>query len=171
MLRPTINVLLVSALLTVGLTATVALAAPGIEGCSGHNETVDGIPIEEGGVPIEECQTGSPEDTAPAEGFGATTSQRASTEHDIGEHSSNPTPGDDQPRKGVGNVARTDSGLVELIDFLNGDDPAPEDTGARVGDHGCLIGQLDDAINQDPEGVTDCTADPGLPDKPGKGRS
>ena len=164
MLRPIINVLLVSALLTVGLTATVALAAPGIEGCSGHHETVGDVPIKEGGVPIEECQTGPPdEDTAPAEGFGAVTSQRASTVHDIGEHSSDQV----EPRKGVGNVARTDANLADLIDGPGG----VEETGARVGDHGCLIGELDDAFNQDPNGVTSCTDDPGNPDKPGKGRS
>ena len=158
MLRPVINILLVSALLTVGLTATVALAAPGVQGCSGHNDSV------------EDCQTGSPEETAPAEGFGAVTSQRASTEHDIGIHSSDPTPGDDQPRKGVGNVARTDGGLVDLINGF-GDPTTTEDdvvdTGARVGDHGCLIGELDDSIGADPQSVTDCTADPGLPGHPG----
>jgi len=141
--------------LTVGLPATVALAAPGVKGCS------DAIEV------VEDCQTGSPEETAPAEGFGATTSQRASTVHDIGIHSSDPTPGDDQPRKGVGNVARTDGNLADLIDGEGG----VEDTGARVGDHGCLIGELDDSFNQDPEGDTDCTADPGNPNKRGEGRS
>jgi hypothetical protein len=83
--------------------------------------------------------------------------------HDIGEHSSNPTAGDDQPRKGVGNVARTDSNLVGLIDRLNEEEPAPVDQGASPGAHGCLIGQLDDLIDQDDEGVTSCTNDPGLP--------
>jgi len=182
MLKRIINVLLLSAVLTVGLTATVALAAPGIEGCSGHHETVGDVPIEEGGVPIEECQTGPPDDdTAPAEGFGAVTSQRASEFHDIGEHSSNPTtfgedpdalPQDvdrDTPRKGVGNVARTDSDLVGLIDLLNGSEPAPEDIGTSPGAHSCLIGVLDDAIGQDDpnDPVTSCTNDPGLPGHPG----
>jgi len=155
MLRPVINVLLVSALLTVGLTATIAMAAPDIKGCSGNNdpEVID----------VENCQTGSPEETAPAEGFGAVTSQRASTVHDIGEHSSDQV----EPRKGVGNVARTDANLADLIDGPG----RVEDTGARVGDHGCLIGELDDAFNQDPNGDTSCTDDPGNPDKPGKGRS
>ena len=152
---------LMAAMLTVGLAVNVALAAPGIKGCSDTNDAV------------ENCQTGSPEVTAPAEGFGAVTSQRASTVHDIGIHSSNPTPGDDQPRKGVGNVARTDAGLVEVINSFGdpGEEDDVKDTGARTGDHGCLIGELDDAIGQDDAGVTDCTADPGNPDKRGVGRS
>ena len=141
-----ISVLLVSALLVVLLAPSVALAAPDINGCSDKNDAV------------EDCETGTPTDLEGnniANGFGAVTSQRASTVHDIGEHSSNPTAGDDQPRKGVGNVARTDGNLAGALGV--------KDPGASPGAHGCLIGQLDDFIGQDDEGVTSCTNDPGLP--------
>jgi hypothetical protein len=121
------------------LAASVALAAPDVNGCSGQDPTV------------ETCDTGEP--TNP-NGFGTVNSQLGSTAHTVGEHSSDPVPGDDDretPRKGVGNVSRTDG-------FL--DPTGVNDTGTRPGDHACLIG----AIDGDPN--TDCTADPGLPTKP-----
>jgi hypothetical protein len=73
-------------------------------------------------------------------GFGTVVSQKASTYHDVGKHSSS----QDEPRQGVGNVARTD--------------PEPGD---HPGDHGCFVGRLDDQVGADPEGATDCTGDPG----------
>lgn len=79
------------------------------------------------------------------EGFGAVTSQRASTDQDIGDHASS----QDTPHLGVGNVARNDGGLA---------DPAGiDDPGTRPGDHAYLIG----AIDGDPN--TTCEGDPGLP--------
>ena len=131
-----------AAVLGVLLSASVALAAPDIRGCSGQNSSV------------ETCGTGQPDYP---NGFGAVTSQRASTTHDIGDHVSS----QDTPHKGVGNVARTDGNLVPLI---GGN---ASDTGARPGDHGCLIGQLDNSFGADPQNVTDCTQDPGLPGHPG----
>src|SRR5215203_1529237 len=165
MLKRIINVLLVSAVLAVGLTASVAMA--NMAGPADQDTIHDDKGVQNAN------DTEPTVDTAPANGFGAVTSQRASTVHDIGDHSSNPTPGDDQPRKGVGNVARTDAGLVEVINSFGdpGEEDDVKDTGARTGDHGCLIGELDDAIGQDDAGVTDCTADPGNPDKRGVGRS
>ena len=55
--------------------------------------------------------------------WGAVTSQRASTEHDLGAHSS----AQDEPRLGLGNVART----------ILGDD-------AHVSDLGSALAELDD---------------------------
>ena len=145
-----ISVVLVWVVLGVLLAASVALAAPDINGCSGQNSRV------------EDCTTG-PSDTP--NGFGAVTSERSSTLHDTGEHASNPLnteeeakldPQDvdrDTPRKGVGNVARTDGFLADPAEI--------EDPGTRPGDHACLIGVLDGLPD------TSCTADPGLPGHPG----
>jgi len=60
----------------------------------------------------------------------------------VGEHSSDP-PGD-EPRDGLGNVARNDGGDEGTTD--------PENTGDHLGDHACIA---DDPFD------TDCTADPG----------
>jgi hypothetical protein len=73
-------------------------------------------------------------------GFGTVVSQKASTYHDVGEHSSS----QDEPRQGVGNVARNDG--------AEGDHP---------GDHGCFVGDLDDTVGADPQGATDCEGEPG----------
>jgi hypothetical protein len=73
-------------------------------------------------------------------GFGTVVSQKGSTYHDVGKHSSS----QEEPRQGVGNVARNDG--------AGGDHP---------GDHGCFVGGLDDKVGADPEGATDCTGDPG----------
>ena len=71
------------------------------------------------------------------DGFGAVTSQKASeTPHDntdtVGKHASS----QDEPRRGVGNVAR-------------------EDQGGKPGDHGCFIGSVDNDPN------TNCEDKPG----------
>jgi hypothetical protein len=50
---------------------------------------------------------------APKNGWGLVTSQEATSEHDIGEHASDPdpsTPGHETPRSGIGNVADTFTG-------------------------------------------------------------
>lgn len=75
-------------------------------------------------------------------GFGTVVSQKATTYGDVGKHSSS----QDEPRQGVGNVARND--------------PQPGD---HPGDHGCFVGDLDDQVGADPKGATDCTGDPGRP--------
>ncbi len=73
-------------------------------------------------------------------GFGTVVSQKGSTYHDVGKHSSS----QEEPRQGVGNVARNDG--------AKGDHP---------GDHGCFVGDLDDTVGADPKGATDCSGDPG----------
>ena len=129
-------------MLTLLLAGSVALAAP---------PDPPDEPEDKGQVRTEEPKIqGS--STEPS-GWGTVTSQRGSTEHDVGEHSSDPlsceefpefcdngVSGRETPRKGLGNVARTDSGA--------GDQP---------GDHGCLVGESDLI------GSTDCEGDPGLP--------
>src|SRR5215207_2039712 len=178
MLKRIINVLLVSAVLAVGLTASVALA-----NTAGPPDPVH--KLDDKGVPNanEDKETGQPtslDGENIANGFGAVTSQRASEFHDIGEHSSNPlntrcpkdaagnlidpdcvsdaeaiANGDpqlinrDTPRDGVGNVSRNDGFLSGVIDTFNGDAPAPKDQGPSPGAHGCFIGQFDELIGQD----------------------
>ena len=193
MLKRIINVLLVSAVLAVGLTASVALAntaGPADQNTIHEDKGVQNANDTEPAV-----------DTAPANGFGAVTSQRASTVHDIGDHSSNPlnttcpkdaqgnlidpdcvsdadalANGDpqlvnrDTPRDGVGNVARNDSGLAGAINTIRdrqdptNTEPDVVDQGSSPGAHGCLIGELDDLIGQDEFNQTSCTNDPGLPE-------
>ena len=75
-------------------------------------------------------------------GFGTVVSQKASHYHDVGEHSSS----QEEPRQGVGNVARNDG--------AEGDHP---------GDHGGFVGGLDDQVRADPDDVTDASGDPGRP--------
>jgi len=65
--------------------------------------------------------------------WGKVVSQRAAYYHDIGEHSSSQT----EPRVGVGNLAH---------DIFN----------MSVGELASLLGTLDDAFGQDPDGVTHC---------------
>ncbi len=77
---------------------------------------------------------GETDEGNPKNGFGAVVSQKASGSHDVGEHASS----QDEPRQGVGNVARND--------------PEPGD---HPGDHGCFIGDVDDDSN------TDCNKKPG----------
>jgi hypothetical protein len=111
----------------------------------------------------EDKITGSPGDTSPGgpNAWGAVTSQRASgPEHDLGEHSSDPVQcidpetgedlceGPDTPRKGIGNVARTDSQMFGENTGDTGDHPA---------DHACIV--------DDPTGrfgpQTNCLSEPG----------
>ena len=50
---------------------------------------------------------------APKNGWGVVTSQEATSEHDVGQHASDPVPsnpGHDTPRSGIGNVADTFTG-------------------------------------------------------------
>jgi len=65
--------------------------------------------------------------------WGTVVSQRASTYHDVGEHSSSQT----EPRRGVGQLAHKDFGM-------------------SVGETGAFLGSLDDAVGKDPLGATHC---------------
>ena len=146
MLKRIINVLLVSALLVATLAASVALAEP--EPSCTDNTLHRGVPCA---TDDNLSPPGAPLEGENRDGWGAVTSQRATTDGDIGEHASDPTPGDDQPRDGVGNVSGNDSGLLEFAVF----DPEGDETDLGRGPfaHSCVV----DDITQ-----TDCTADPGL---------
>jgi hypothetical protein len=120
-----ISVVVLSVLLMLALAGGAALAAPP----DGKGQPGAG----------EEKETGQPENP---NGFGTVVSQKASHYHDVGEHSSS----QDEPRQGVGNVAR--------------DDGSPGD---HPGDHGGFVGGLDDQVGADPDGVTDASGDPGRP--------
>jgi hypothetical protein len=85
----------------------------------------------------EEKEKGQPDNP---NGFGTVVSQKGCNYHDVGEHSSS----QDEPRQGVGNVSRNDGSP--------GDHP---------GDHGGFVGDLDDQVGADPDGVTDADGDPG----------
>jgi hypothetical protein len=66
---------------------------------------------------------------SPKNGWGLVTSQEATSEHDIGQHSSNPDPSDpdhDTPRSGLGNVAEAFTGSKNSSDL------------------GCLLASIDD---------------------------
>jgi hypothetical protein len=73
-------------------------------------------------------------------GFGTVVSQKGCNYHDVGEHSSS----QEEPRQGVGNVARNDGSP--------GDHP---------GDHGGFVGELDNQVGADPDNVTNASGDPG----------
>jgi hypothetical protein len=129
-----ISVVVLLVLLMLVFAATAALAAP---------PDGKGVPrIGEG----EEKHTGQPENP---NGFGTVVSQKASYYHDVGEHSSS----QEEPRLGVGNVARNDSNL-----------PGGS-KGSHPGDHGCVVGDLDDNVQADPDGKTDCEGNPGNPSR------
>jgi hypothetical protein len=83
---------------------------------------------------------GETDEGNPKNGFGAVVSQKASGSHDVGEHSSS----QEEPRQGVGNVARNDGSP--------GDPP---------GDHGGFVGELDNQVGADPDNVTNASGDPG----------
>ena len=120
-----ISIVVVSIVLMSVLAGSVALAAPPDgKGQPGAAETKE---------------TGQPDNP---NGFGTVVSQKASHYHDVGKHSSS----QDEPRQGVGNVARNDG--------AEGDHP---------GDHGGFVGDLDDQVGADPDGVTDSSGDPGRP--------
>jgi hypothetical protein len=78
------------------------------------------------------------------DGFGAVVSQKASTYHDMGEHSRDPDRDGQlgERREGVGNVAREDGG---------------------PGGHGCVVGKMDNTVGADPDNVTNCENKPGKP--------
>jgi hypothetical protein len=86
---------------------------------------------------------GETDEGNPKNGFGAVVSQKASTYHDVGEHSRDPDRDGKfgERREGIGNVARNEGG--------------------NVGDHGCAAGKMDDGVGPDPEGVTKCHDKPG----------
>lgn len=64
--------------------------------------------------------------------WGTVVSQRASHYHDVGEHAAS----QEEPRLGVGNLAKL--------------------FGMSVGELASLLGDLDDLLGQDPDGVTQC---------------
>jgi hypothetical protein len=101
-----ISVLLVSVLVLVALAASVALAAP---------PAGKGQP---GATDPDPKSTGSPTDP---NCWGEVTSQVAGPTY--GEHASSHNPMSDEPRLGVGNVARNDGG-----------------EGGRPSDHGAVVG-------------------------------
>ncbi len=120
-----ISVVVLSGLLMLALAGGAALAAPPDgKGQPGAAETKE---------------TGRPDNP---NGFGTVVSQKGCNYHDVGEHSSS----QEEPRQGVGNVARNDGSP--------GDHP---------GDHGGFVGDLDDQVGADPDGVTDSSGDPGRP--------
>jgi hypothetical protein len=81
-------------------------------------------------VPPDFAGGGGPDN--PPNGFGTVVSQKASTYHDVGKHSSS----QEEPRQGVGNVARNDG--------AEGDHP---------GDPGCFVGALDNTVGVDPHSI------------------
>ena len=148
-----ISVLLLSALLTVGLTAPVALAAP----------------LEDKGQPqaTEPKDTGSPDDP---NSWGSVSAQLAD-EGVMGAHSSDPVPrldGQETPRDGLGNVARNDSmdhnvtGSCSDPDGVNPEGGLVDlnncDTGSQLSDHGCVAAAA--PLPGFPEVQPDCNLDP-----------
>ena len=115
-------------------------------------------PDGKGNTSAEENSTEAPVNP---NGFGAVSSQLATSLGGIGDHTNNFAPGQDEDkptnggatgRLGVGNVASNDGNLVK--DPVN--DP---DLGTRPGDHASLI----DGIQPEPSisGVTDAFGHPG----------
>jgi hypothetical protein len=136
-----ISVVLISAPLMLGFGAAVANA-----------DAPDG----KGNTSAEENSTGAPVNP---NGFGAVSSQLATSLGGLGSHTSGFAPGQNNDdgggatgRLGVGNVASNDGNLVK--DPVN--DP---DTGTRPGDHASLI----DGIQPERSisGVTDAFGHPG----------
>jgi hypothetical protein len=141
-----ISVVLISAPLMLGFGAAVANAdAPDGKGNTSAEENSTGKP-------------GDPDNPNP-NGFGAVSSQLATSLGGLGSHTSGFAPGQNNDdgggatgRLGVGNVASNDGNLVK--DPVN--DP---DTGTRPGDHASLI----DGIQPERSisGVTDAFGHPG----------
>ena len=132
-----ISVVLISALLMMGFTTSVAWAdQPPNKGQSGATE---------------DKRTGAPINP---NGFGTVTSQLGTALGGVGSHTSRFAPGQDPDavpaqRLGVGNVSRTDGGLAA----------DPEDnTGGRPGDHAGLIDGGADGLP-----TTDAFGHPGKP--------
>ena len=146
-----ISVLLLSALLTVGLTAPVALAAPPEgKGCSG--------------AALEPCDTGQPQDAAGnnnANDWGSVASQLGDAGV-MGEHSSDPVPrieGHETPRDGLGNVARNDLNDHGVQGSCSDPTDVNCDTGSHLSDHGCVAAAAP-LPGSDPPVQPDCTLDP-----------
>ena len=139
-----ISLLLLSVSLMLMFGGSIAVGAPANEG--------RGKDAPE----FEERTTGEPVENADA--WGAVTSRTTSSLKgpEFGQHASNPTAGDDQPRKGIGNVALSDE--KQAADLLaagfGGTNPTGE--GTHVSTHGCVV---DEAFG------TDCEAHPGNPEK------
>ncbi len=116
-----ISAILLSALVMGALAANVALAAqPEGKGQPGSDDS--------GKLP------GSPND---ANAWGSVVTQTAiQSEGTFGEHASDP-PGD-EPRAGLGNVARNDQGDERTPDCFDPEGDGDCDTGDHVADHACI---------------------------------
>src|ERR671920_1617554 len=147
-----ISVLLLSALLTVGLTAPVALAAP-------PEDNLD--PKETGGPGTHE------DGSIIADDWGSVASDLGDAGV-MGEHSSDPVPqrpGHETPRDGLGNVAKNDSedhgvtGTCSEGEFPETDNC---DSGDNLSDHGCVAAAAPlPGIPDEDQPELDCTAEPG----------
>jgi hypothetical protein len=143
-----ISVLLLSTLLTVALTSPVALAAPpDNKGACDNDANPDCA---------EEDKVTGP--AADPNAWGSVVTQTAipSEEEGVeagtfGEHASDP-PGD-EPRDGLGNVARNDQGNEPGTDCF---DPEGDGTGCDTGDH-----LADHACVADSPFRADCRLEPG----------
>ena len=149
-----ISVRLLAALLTVGLSATVALAAPP-DNKGACDNAVNPDCAE------EDKETGSPDDP---NAWGSVASQLGDAGV-MGAHSSDPVPfveGHETPRDGLGNVARndaTDHGTSgSCSDPLS--DPDNCDTGDNISDHACIASAAP-LPGISPRVQPDCTAGPG----------
>ena len=151
-----ISVLLLSALLTVGLTAPVALAAPPDNKGACDNAVNPDCAEEDKG-------TGSPDDP---NSWGSVASELGDAGV-MGEHSSDPVPfveGHETPRDGLGNVAKNDSEDHGVTGSCSDptSDPLNCDTGDNVSDHGCVAAAADlPGIPPEDQPELDCTAEPG----------
>jgi len=165
MLKRIINVLLVSAVLAVGLTASVAMAqtTPNrdpVEVCKG--ERLDPLICDKGQPGADEPKdTGSPDDP---NAWGSVAAQLAD-EGVMGEHSSDPVPfvpGHETPRDGLGNVARNDLGdhgvTVPCAEGQTPTEDNPCDPGSQLPAHGCVAAASD--LPGFPGVRPDCTLDP-----------
>ena len=150
-----ISVLLLSALLTVGLTAPVALAAP--------KDNLD--PKETGGPGTRVDENG--DETIIADDWGAVASDLGDAGV-MGEHSSDPVPqapGHETPRDGLGNEAKNDSedhgvtGTCSEGEFPETDNC---DSGDNLSDHGCVAAAAPlPGIPEEDQPELDCEAEPG----------
>jgi len=167
MLKRIINVLLVSAVLAVGLTASVAMAqtTPNRDDgvCTGAR--TDPLICEKGQPGADEPKdTGKPDDP---NAWGSVAAQLAD-EGVMGEHSSDPVPfvpGHETPRDGLGNVAKNDfdehgvpTGTAEECAARLADGLTPCDSGDNISDHACIAAAA--PLPGFPEVQPDCTLDP-----------
>ena len=156
-----ISVLLLSALLTVGLTAPVALAAP--------PDNLD--PKETGGPGTHDDEN----ETIIADDWGSVASELGD-EGVMGEHSSDPVPfveGHETPRDGLGNAAKNDSEDHDVQGTCSeGQSPTEDncDSGDNLSDHGCVASAapLPGTVDEDGNPVQPvCTDAPGGNRAPG----